>query len=221
MRHMSLAVAVIAALGLSACATDAKIVSSSESAPTIAQAQAEPYNGVKQRIAIEPFEYRAQQGGAGVGAGMADMLTDSLFNTNRFIVVERDRLGAITAEQDLADTGRFKQDTVAPKGELEGAQLIIRGSVTQFEPKCAGGSILIASTSEACIAINLRIVDVKTGRVVNATTVEATSANSGVGLLFTRSTLPIGLGAYSNTPMEKAIRNAIELAVQHIAKTKV
>lgn len=218
MRHFVLALATLA---LSACQTDATIVSSSGSGPTVAQAQAEPYNGVKQRIAIEPFEYRATDKGAGVGAGMADMLTDSLFNTNKFIVVERDRLGAITAEQDLGDTGRFKQETVAPKGELEGAQLLIRGSVTQFEPKCSGGSILIASTSEACIAINLRIVDVKTGRVVNATTVEATSANNGVGLLFTRTTLPIGLGAYSNTPMEKAIRQAIEKAVNHIAATKV
>jgi curli biogenesis system outer membrane secretion channel CsgG len=221
MRPLVAVFSAFAALAVSACMTDAKIVSSSETAPTIAQAQAEPYNGPKQRIAIEPFEYRAQQGGGGVSQGMADMLTDSLFNTNKFIVVERDRLGAITAEQDLADTGRFKQDTMAPKGELEGAQLLIRGSITQFEPKCAGGSIILASTSEACIAINLRIVDVKTGRVVNATTVEATSANNGVGLLFTRSALPIGLGAYRNTPMEKAIRQAIELAVQHIAKTKV
>jgi len=218
MRHFAL---VLAAFAVSACTTTATIVSSSDNAPTIAQAQAESYNGVKQRIAIEPFEYRAADKGAGVGQGMSDMLTDSLFNTNKFIVVERDRLGAITSEQDLADTGRFKQDTVAPKGELEGAQLLIRGSVTQFEPKCKGGSILIAATSEACIAINLRIVDVKTGRVVNATTVEATSANNGVGLLFTRTTLPIGLGAYSNTPMEKAIRQAIEKAVNHIAATKV
>lgn len=217
MRHLVLALAAIA---LSACTTTATVVSSANSGPTIAQAQAEPYNGVKQRIAVEPFEYRAADKG-GVSGGLRDMLTDSLFNTNKFIVVERDRLGAITAEQDLGETGRFKKETVAPTGELEGAQLLIRGSVTQFEPKCSGGSILIASTSEACIAINLRIIDVKTGRVVNATTVEATSANNGVGLLFTRTTLPIGLGAYSNTPMEKAIRQAIEKAVVHIASTKV
>ena len=217
---MRLIVSALLAFALAACSTTATVVSDSGSAPTITQAQAQPYNGPKQRIAVEQFEYRAADRGA-VGAGMADMLTDALFNTNKFIVVERDRLGAITSEQDLADTGRFKQETVAPKGQLEGAQLIIRGSVTQFEPKCAGGSILIASTSEACIAINLRIVDVATGRVVNATTVEATSANNGVGLLFTRTTLPIGLGAYSNTPMEKAIRNAIEAAVKHIAATKV
>ncbi len=219
MRHLAFALAAIA---LTACQTTATVLSSSDSGPTVSQAQSEPYNGVKQRIAIEPFEYRAADKGAGsVGQGLSDMLTDSLFNTNKFIVVERDRIGAITSEQDLGDTGRFKKETVVTKGELEGAQLMIRGSITQFEPKCKGGSILIASTSEACIAINLRIVDVKTGRVVNATTVEATSANNGVGFLYTGSRLPIGLGYYSHTPMEKAIRNAIEAAVKHIAATKV
>ena len=120
MRLLTLA---LAAFALSACTTTATVVSSANNGPTVAQAQAEPYNGVKQRIAIEPFEYRAADKGAGVGAGMADMLTDSLFNTNKFIVVERDRLGAITAEQDLGATGRFKQDTVAPIGQLEGARL--------------------------------------------------------------------------------------------------
>jgi curli biogenesis system outer membrane secretion channel CsgG len=220
MRHLVL---LVAAVSMSACAaTSATIVGgNSASTPTVAQIQAAPENGQKPRIAVQPFEYRAANGGAGVGSGMADMLTDSLFNTNKFIVVERDHIKDVIAEQDLGESGRFKKDTVAPVGQLEGAELLIKGSVTQFEPKCAGGSVILASASEACIAINLRIIEVKTGRVVNATTVEATSTNKGVGLLFTRSTLPIGLGAYSNTPMEKAIRNAIETAVNYIASTKM
>lgn len=205
---------------LSACAASTATVVSS-SGPGIAAVQNEPVNGPKQRIAVAPFEYRAMQGGAGVGSGMADMLTDSLVNTNKFIVVERDRLKDVMGEQDLGDSGRFNQATVAPKGELEGADLLVRGSVTQFEPKCSGGSIILISANEACIAINLRIIDVRTGRVVNATTVEATSANKGVGLVFTRTTLPIGLGGYSNTPMEKALRNAIEAAVNYIASNKL
>lgn len=209
---------LIAALGLSACAASTATVISS-SGPSIAEAQAEPANGRKPRIAVQPFDAGAQ--GSGVGAGMGEMLTDALFNTNKFIVVERDRLKDVMGEQDLGDSGRFKKDTVAPKGQLEGAELIVRATVTTFEKNCSGGSILIASAKEACIAINLRILDTATGRVVNATTVEATSANRGVGLVYTRSDLPIGLGAYSNTPVEKAIRNAIEAAVNHIAATKL
>jgi curli biogenesis system outer membrane secretion channel CsgG len=153
---------------------------------------------------------------------MTDMLTNALFNTGRFIVLERERLGEVTAEQDRADSGRFRKDTMAKKGELEGAELLIRGSVTQFEPKCRGGSAILVSGNVACMAINLRIIDAKTGRVVNATTVEGTSADNRVGIIWTRgSGLPIGLGTYSNTPMEAAIRNCIETAVQHIVDTKL
>jgi curli biogenesis system outer membrane secretion channel CsgG len=209
---------LLAASALSACAaTTATVVSSS--GPSISAAQAEPSNGQKLRIAVQPFDAGTQ--GHSVGAGMADMLTDALFNTNRFIVVERDRLNDVMAEQDLGDSGRFRRDTVAAKGQLEGAQLIVRASVTTFEKNCSGGSIILASAKEACIAINLRILDTTTGRVVNATTVEATSASRGIGLIYTHSNLPIGLGAYANTPVEKAIRNAIEAAVNHIASTKL
>lgn len=201
---------------LSGCAaTSAKVVGAS-GGPTVAQAQAAPYDGPRQRIAVSSFEFR--QGS--IGEGMSDMLVNALFNADRFIVLERARLNDVTAEQDLAAGRRFKQDTAAPIGQLEGAQLLIRGSVTQFEPDCKGASVIVASTRQACIAINLRIVDAATGRVVNATTVEGTSVNRGVGFTFARSDLPIGLGAYSNTPMEQAIRNCIETAVQHIANTK-
>lgn len=217
---MRLQVALAAlSLSLAGCAAStATVVSSSGPGISAAQnvsAEARP------RIAVQPFEFRSSEGGPGVGTGMADMLTDALFNTGKFTVVERDRLADITAEQDLGATGRFDQGTVAPTGKLEGAELLIRGSITSFERNCSGGSVIVASAKESCIGINLRIVDVRTGRVVNATTVEATSANRGVGLVFTNPDLPIGLGAFSKTPMEKAIRNAIEAAVQHIASTKL
>lgn len=211
----------VAALALAGCAGSSAKVVSSDGGPSIRQAQAEAYNGPKQRIAVTTFDYRAGQQSGDIGRGMSDMLVNALFNSNRFIVLERESLDQVTAEQDLGGTGRFRQDTVAPTGELEGAQLLVRGSITEFEPNCAGGSVILASAKKACIAINIRIVDARSGRVVNATTVEGTSANRGVGLVYSRSSLPIGLGAYSNTPMETAIRNCIDLAVQHIVDTKI
>jgi curli biogenesis system outer membrane secretion channel CsgG len=195
-------------------------VVSNDNGPTIAEAQAEPYDGVKPRIAVKPFERKTAKGGGGIGRGLAEMLADSLFNTNRFIVLERERLDEVMAEQDLADSGRFREETVAPKGELEGAEFLIKGTITQFEPDCRGGSLLLIGAKQSCVAITLRIIDVSTGRIVNSTTVEGTSGSGGVGLIFTKSTLPIGLGAWSKTPMEKALRQCIEKAVNHIASTK-
>ncbi|MGH8539024.1 MAG: CsgG/HfaB family protein, partial [Stenotrophobium sp.] len=86
---------------------------------------------------------------------------------------------------------------------------------------CKGGSIILASAKEACIAINLRIIDAATGRVVNATTVQGTSRSGSVGLIFSGGSLPIGLGAYSHTPMEQAIRQCIESAVNYIVANKL
>lgn len=206
---------------LTGCYASSATVIDSKGGQTIQQAQAAQWNGPQKRIAVSAFEYRASNGSAGIGGGMTDMLTNALFNSGRFIVLERERLEEVTTEQDRANSGRFKKETMAPKGELEGAELLIRGSVTEFEPNCKGGSVLVASGKEACIGINIRIIDAKTGRVVNATTVEGTSADHRVGFLFTGPRLPVGLGAYANTPMEAAIRNCIETAVQHIVDTKL
>lgn len=215
--------ALLACAGLLAgCYTSSATVVDSRGGQTIQQAQAAQWNGPQKRIAVSAFDYRASNGSAEIGGGMTDMLTNALFNSGRFIVLERERLDEVTAEQDRVNSGRFKKETMAPKGELEGAELLIRGSVTEFEPNCKGGSVLVASGKEACIGINIRIIDAKTGRVLNATTVEGTSADHRVGFIYTRGAgLPVGLGAYSNTPMEAAIRNCIETAVQHIVDTKL
>jgi len=204
---------------LAGCTSTATVVSSS-GGPTIQSAQSDPVNGPKYRIAVSAFDYKAAKR-SDIGSGMADMLSNALFNTNRFIVLERENLNEVTAEQDLSNSSRFKKETAAPIGQLEGAQLLIRGSVTAFEPNCSGGSIILISAKQACVTINIRIIDAATGRVVNATTVDGTSANNGVGIVFTGPSLPVGLGAFSKTPMETAIRNCIEAAVQHIVATKL
>lgn len=204
---------------LAACTASARVVSSGN-APDIQQAQTTPYEGSKKTIAVKAFTFKAAKGHHRVGSGMSDMLTDALFNSGRFIVLERENIQDVISEQDFGASGRVRKSTAAPKGQLEGAELLVRGSITQFEPRCRGGSAIVFSASRACVAINIRIMDVRTGRIVNATTVEATSVDKRVGFV-TRSTLPVGLGMYKGTPMEAAIRNAIQAAVDHIVKTKL
>lgn len=220
-RRRALVLLALAALAVTSCAgTSAKVVSSG-GGPTIQQAQQEPYSGPKKRIAVKAFDFKAARGSAEIGRGMSDMLADSLFNTNRFIVLEREHIKEVMEEQDFGASGRVRKETAAPIGEIEGAELIIRGSITEFEPRCKGGAALIVAAQQACITLNLRIVDARTGRVVNATTVEGRSGTVGAGLVFATGTLPVGLGGWKKTPMESAIRNCIETAVQHIASSKL
>jgi curli biogenesis system outer membrane secretion channel CsgG len=197
-------------------------VSSRNSGTTIDRAQNEPVDGPKKRIAVMPFDVKVARGGQ-IGSGMSHMLADALVNTNRFIVLERQHVKDVMAEQDFGRSGRVKKETAPAVGEIEGAQLLIRGAVTTFEPECSGGTLAVVGVKKACVSVNMRIIDAKTGRVLNATTVDGSALTAGVGLTANVSTmpLPLGLGGWSKTPMERAIRNCIDAAVQHIVKTNL
>ncbi|NQT86350.1 hypothetical protein HQ560_06265 [bacterium] len=199
-------------------------------APGIGQVQAVPYNGPLARIAVISFEDKSAKGYARIGDGMAEMLTTELVNTNRFLVYERQQLGAVMAEQDLATSGRIQSGTEAPTGQIHGAELLVTGAVTAFEPNYQGGSVgLIAprlplglgvSGKQAYMAIDLRIIDARTSRILAVQHVEgkSTSMAGGLGTAFGGGStrMGLGLGAYRNTPMEKAIRVCLRSAVQAV-----
>jgi curli biogenesis system outer membrane secretion channel CsgG len=108
---------------------------------SIDEAQQEAYDGPKARIAVSQFKDKTGKGwwtGA-IGDGMADMLSTALFHSNRYIVLERQQVGDVLREQDLGGAGRIKKGTEAPIGEIEGAELLITGAVTEFEGAASGG----------------------------------------------------------------------------------
>ena len=210
-------------------------VTSDPGGPSISEAQSVAYNGPKARIAVARFKDKTGKGwySSKIGDGMADQLVTALFNTNRFIVLERQTLGDVLQEQDLGASGRIRQDTAAPIGEIEGAELLVVAAVTEFEGKASGarggiggigGGILGAITGgfkKAHMAIDMRIIDTKTSRIVAATSVEgkATDVNLGglLGGFGGSGALVGGLGGWKNTPTEKALRICIKEAVKFIA----
>ncbi len=209
-------------------------VTSGQASPSIGEVQAEAYNGPKARIAVARFTDKTGKGWwtGGIGDGMADQLTTELFNTNRYIVLERQTLGDVLTEQDLGASGRIRKDTAAPIGEIEGAELLVVGAVTEFEGAASGGGgrlggigsgILGGITGglrRAHMAIDMRIVDSRTSRVVAATSVEgeATDVNLGglLGAFGSSGALAAGLGGWKNTPTEKALRICIQKAVEFV-----
>jgi len=234
-RRLSLMLAVGFAVGLAGCdelLQPQATVTGGMNSGTIDQAQAVAYNGPRARIAVATFDDKSAKGYRKIGNGMADMLATELVNTNRYIVLERQELGAVTAEQDLARSGRVMPGTEAPTGQIEGAELLVMGAVTEFEPDYQGGglgAILLnprhpagagAAIKQAHVAIDLRVVDARTSRIVAATSVtgRATDIAAGLGGVIGggRSRLGIGLSGFRNTPMEKAVRVCLANAVQFV-----
>ena len=202
--------------------------------PNMAQAQKELYNGPKARIAVARFSDSTAKGWwtGEIGNGMADMLATSLFNSNRFIVLERRTLEDVIAEQDLAASGRVNQETAAPIGKIEGAELLISGAVTAFELGAAGigggiggisgswqeavAGIILGSIKRSHVAIDVRVIDTATSRILCAASVEGKDTDFSLGGGGFGSHVGGGLGVYSNTPVEKTIRVALNEAVNFI-----
>jgi len=205
--------------------------------PSIDEARAEDYNGPKARLAVGEFQDKTAKGGwsggwygmwgvrwAQIGEGMRDMLTTALFNTNRYIVLEREQLDAVLAEQDLGASGRVKEGTAAKIGEVYGADLIITASVTEFEGTKSGvgggtrvlGVNLGGGMKKGHIAIDIRIIDANTSQIVAATSVEGDAKSFGLGGATRIGSLPVALGGFSKTPVEKALRACIQAAVDYI-----
>ena len=206
---------------------------------SMADAQAEHYNGPKARIAVARFENKTADaaGYAGwynpsIGDGMADMLTTALVNSGRYIVLERQALDDVLGEQDLGASGRVREDTAAAIGEIEGAELLVVAAVTEFEGNAGGtraggggigGGILGAiagGSRSAHMAIDLRVIDSRTSRILAATSVEGEAKDFNIGGALAGYTGSVGLGGglstWKNTPREKALRQVIGGAVDYV-----
>jgi curli biogenesis system outer membrane secretion channel CsgG len=204
---------------------------------SIEEAQQEAYDGPKARVAVSQFKDKTGKGwwtGA-IGDGMADMLATAQFHSNRYIVLERQQVSDVLREQDLGAAGRIKKGTEAPIGEIEGAELLITGAVTEFEGAQSGvgggiggiggtaGRILGGiggGIKKAHMAIDVRVIDTKTSRIVAATSVEGEATDFALGgaLAGAGSGGALGgaLGGWSKTPTEKALRICIQEAVKFV-----
>ena len=226
-----------AAVVAAACATTGtttRVTSGSDQ--SIAEAQAVPYDGPQARIAVARFTNKSADSrnwyNPQIGDGMADMLTTALVNTGRFIVLERESLDDVLYEQDLGASGRVRADTAAAIGEIEGAEILVVAAVTEFDDNAGGtrggvggfgGGILGAiagGSRSAHMAIDLRLVDARTSRVLAATSVEGEAKDFNLGGALAGYTGTVGLGgalqSWENTPREKALRQVIGAAVDYV-----
>jgi curli biogenesis system outer membrane secretion channel CsgG len=150
---------------------------------SITQAQAEKSDNLKGRLFVAEFRDKSAGGSLdtfcmqqfgiawkAIGEGMRDMMTTALFNSNRFLVIEREQLAEVIREQDLGASGRVKSGTEPVKGEIHGADLMVIASVTEFDTGTKGlkggvhlGGVKIGGgVAKAHMAIDIRVVDLKT-----------------------------------------------------------
>jgi len=186
--------ALAAALLLVAGCAGTPAVVTSSGAPDVVPSPPQAADKLPRKpVTVSAFDYRSKQHGD-VGQGVAELLADALF-----------------------DSGRFQPQAATSGAQAGSGQLLIGGSVVAFDPACAGGSQIIVFDNQACVTVNIRIVDAASGKLLKAATVDGTSAAGSGGPVLAPSKLPDSLQAYSKLPMEQAIRNCVEKAANIVA----
>jgi curli biogenesis system outer membrane secretion channel CsgG len=130
------------------------------------------------------------------GAGMVEMLTNALFESDRFVVLDRDALWQVLDEQDFAASDRSANALqTAVKGKVLPAQLLIIGAITEWAPgstDSSGGGVSLAgirfkkSKATARMGVVIRILDSSTAEVLESVSVEgeAEYSASDTGVCF-------------------------------------
>ncbi|MFC4427302.1 CsgG/HfaB family protein [Deinococcus navajonensis] len=171
---------------------------------TVAGAAALPDGQVS--IAVGNFKCKAAKCYADLGAGIADALTTALLNTGKFAVYERENTEQLTEE------AFFKGGTA-----FEGAELLIFGSITQYEPEASGGGLSFMGMSvgqkSSSIGMDIRIVDAKTRRIIGATQVQGSVSGNSFSVV---GLLPVNIGAKSSPQIEAAITQMLNNAVKDL-----
>jgi len=195
-------------------------------------------------VALLDFDFGAVQqwwsGNQDLGKGIADLLVDELVNDGTYRVIERKRLDAIMAEQNLSASDRADPSaaTVAKLGKILGVKYLIVGSVTRFgtEEKhqginggaFGGGRFGLGSVGrtkgKANVGITARMIDVSTAEIMASAKGEGTSSRSGFllgggggGGAGGARGLNIGSSDFHDTIMGEAT----EMAVKQVAEKLV
>jgi curli biogenesis system outer membrane secretion channel CsgG len=191
--------------------------------------------GLKPRVAIYSFYATGKMAsfeGYNVGDGLAAQLATELTRTNCFIVLDRTGLSNLLREQELGLAGVVSGITAPGAGRLVGAEVIIKGTITEFDPNVRGGGITLGvalpntplgirlgrNGSKAHVGLDVSIVDATNGQTKSSHRVVASSKTGGwtIGLDYERASL--GGDTFSKSPLGIASRNALGQAVLKIAQ---
>lgn len=196
----------------------------------------------KGRIAVAVYGFRDQTGqykrapdssfSTAVTQGAAAMLVKALNDSGWFTPVEREGLQNVLTERRIIRAIERPQDKGDPGIKLPSlmpAQVLIEGGIVAYETNVqtggAGVRYLGVGVSEEYrvdqVTINLRVIDIRTGRIMNSVsttkTVYSQQLQSGVFKFVSfKELLEAEAGFTRNEPSQLCVKEAIETGVIHL-----
>jgi len=161
-----------------------------------------------------------------LGSGVADIFIAEAYESQQFRITERAGIDQILSEQDLAGSGRVNPETAAALGRIEGAELLVLGSVSEFGITTTGGGGRVlgmfggsAETVTARVAVEIRFVDTVTAEIMALGRGVAEVSQSNVSIDVGNIMTNLRVGRTGTTIVDYAVRNAMRDAIEKAARS--
>lgn len=169
--------------------------------------------------------------------GIEAIVTDVMNQTGRFRLIERQVLGSVLQEQDLAASGRVAQPSGTKTGNVLGAEYLVQVVVTDYETNTSGtnsglGGLVTkrmpflgglgVKSGQGRTGLNFRLIDAETSEVLYTKQIESVIKESGLtvgGAAFSGSGGMSGFFSnYAKTPIGQAVIAGINKGVYELVK---
>jgi len=172
-------------------------------------------SAAKIRVAVMEFENNAASRWSSWGLGNAaqDAMVTALVESGNFVVIERQKVNSLLAEQGFGQSGKVTTQTAAKIGKLLGVQIIITGSVTQFGREETGGGIsgLVGGKAiEWSGALDARMVNVDTGVIIDVAKGEGSVTGGGLRIKGVHLGTSGGYNERAGEVMLEAVEDIVE-----------
>jgi curli biogenesis system outer membrane secretion channel CsgG len=170
-----------------------------------------------------------------LGEGLAEMLTTELSRLGKFEVLESIAIKDLKDEIALGETGYVNDQEKVAKGGFAGADFMFRGKVTRFGSQTKGvnlggfsgfsGGSLGIKTTTSDVAIDWRLVDAYTRKVIKSGRAEASHKGSsfdiGTSVNGHGGNIGFGNSEFMNSALGKAAAQAVTNLTLDLANIEV
>ncbi len=180
------------------------------------------YKGVKHAIGVREFTNEAGWSGRwDLGDNLGILLESALFDSGRFVVVSRDKLDAVIAEQNLAASGRAAASKEAKIGGLRSAKYIATGAIVTVDEGSQGseggvnvkGFRIGLGGGKSTITAIITLIDTTTGEIVAKERVTGKAGGRMLKLGYQGSGFGGDVGGFAKEPLGEAAQDVISKAV--------
>ena len=189
-----------------------------------------PYRGIKKEIGVESFDNAAGITGLfPVGLNLAALLKSALYDTGRFVVLDRQNLNSVMREQDLQTSGRAaKASEVAQTGKIRSARYMAGGAISEvtYDRSGGGGTFGIPTPigafavggdkNTAQITCIVTLTDTTTTEIIAKERIVGRASEGKVSGGYSGYVSLAGTG-YEKTPIGQAAQEIINQATRFIA----